>query len=345
MALEDRNRVVILEDRVENISGAEFPLSFDKHEVSYSLEELKNALDIKIVHLTPTEIEFDLIGVDASIANALRRILLADIPTMAIETVYMINNTGIVQDEVLAHRLGLVPILANPEDFNWKRAEDPPTDQNTVVFKLFVECFKNQNAAADETDPNKKYIGSSVYSSQLVWDPKGDQATRFADAPVRPIHDDILITKLRPGQVINCEMHCQKGVGKDHAKFSPVATASYRLLPDIQILQDITGDDAELFRSCFPPGVVEIVNEGGVRKAKVVNARKDTVSREVLRHKGFEGKVRLTRVRDHFIFNVESTGAIRPEVLVSKALDVLIEKCDISKAALAKLIKDDMADE
>ncbi|KAJ2776594.1 hypothetical protein GGI18_004322, partial [Coemansia linderi] len=62
MALEDRNRVVILEDRVENISGAEFPLSFDKHEVSYSLEELKNALDIKIVHLTPTEIEFDLIG-------------------------------------------------------------------------------------------------------------------------------------------------------------------------------------------------------------------------------------------------------------------------------------------
>ncbi|KAJ2493464.1 DNA-directed RNA polymerase core subunit rpc40 [Coemansia sp. RSA 2050] len=345
MALEDRNRVVILEDRVENISGAEFPLSFDKHELSYSLEELKNALEIKIVHLTPTEIEFDLIGVDASIANALRRILLAEIPTMAIETVYMINNTGIVQDEVLAHRLGLVPILANPEDFNWKRSEDPPTDQNTAVFKLFVECFKNQSAAADETDPNKKYIGSSVYSSQLVWDPKGDQATRFADSPIRPIHDDILITKLRPGQVINCEMHCQKGIGKDHAKFSPVATASYRLLPDIQILQDITGDDAELFRSCFPPGVVEIVSEGGVQKAKVVNARKDTVSREVLRHKEFEGKVRLTRVRDHFIFNVESTGAIKPEVLVSRALDVLIEKCDISKTALDKMIKDNVSDE
>ncbi|KAJ2607300.1 DNA-directed RNA polymerase core subunit rpc40, partial [Coemansia sp. RSA 1694] len=133
---KDRNRVVILEDRVENISGAEFPLSFDGQELSYSLEGLKNTLDIKIVRLTPTEIEFDLIGVDASIANAMRRILLAEIPTMAIETVYMINNTGVVQDEILAHRLGLVPIMADPEDFHWKRPGDPPTDQNTVVFKL-----------------------------------------------------------------------------------------------------------------------------------------------------------------------------------------------------------------
>ncbi|KAJ2064482.1 DNA-directed RNA polymerase core subunit rpc40 [Coemansia sp. S146] len=345
MALEDRNRVVILEDRVENISGAEFPLSFDAQQPSRSLEELKNSLDIKIIHITATEIEFDLIGVDASIANALRRILLAEIPTMAIETVYMINNTGIVQDEILAHRLGLVPIMADPQDFNWKLPEDPPTDQNTIVFKMKVECMKNQSAAADETDPNKMYINSSVFSSQLDWDPKGDQATRFADKPIKPIHDDILITKLRPGQLIDCEIHCQKGVGKDHAKYSPVATASYRLLPEIQILEDITGDDAELFRNCFPPGVVEVVNEGGVRKAKVVNARKDTVSREVLRHKEFEGKVRLTRVRDHFIFNVESTGAISPETLVSRALDVLMEKCDISKAALAKAIKGDMSDE
>ncbi|KAJ2495651.1 DNA-directed RNA polymerase core subunit rpc40, partial [Coemansia sp. RSA 2052] len=108
---------------------------------------------------------------------------------------------------------------------------------------------------------------------------------------------------------------------------------------------EITGDDAELFRDCFPPGVVEVVNEGGVRKAKVINARKDTVSREVLRHKEFDDKVRLTRVRDHFIFNVESTGAIPPEVLVSRALDVLIEKCDISKEALATAIKNSASEE
>ncbi|KAJ2721717.1 DNA-directed RNA polymerase core subunit rpc40 [Coemansia sp. Benny D115] len=334
MALEDRNRVVVLEDRVDNISGAEFPLNFGDIEVPFTLAEFKKTLDIKIIRVTATDIEFDLIGVDASIANALRRILIAEIPTMAIEKVYMINNTGIVQDEVLAHRLGLIPILADPNEFVWKRPNDLPTDQNTIVFKLKVECTHNRDAAADETDPKVKYINSAVYSNQLIWDPKGDQEERFAASPIKPIHDDILVTKLRPGQAIECELHCEKGVGKDHAKFSPVATASYRLLPDIQILEDITGDDAELFRDCFAPGVVEIVQEKGVKKAKVVNPRKDTVSREVLRHKQFEDKVRLTRVRDHFIFNVESTGAIAPERLVCQALDVLIEKCDIAKAAM-----------
>ncbi|ORX66897.1 hypothetical protein DL89DRAFT_269932 [Linderina pennispora] len=329
MSLADRNRVVILEDRVENIHGAEFPMGFDEKELPFNLASFKDSFDVKIVRVTPTDIEFDLIGV----------------PTVAIEKVYMINNTGIVQDEVLAHRLGLIPINADPTAFQWKRPTDLPTDQNTVVFKLEIACSKNNEAADDEADPKKKYVNSAVYSRDLVWDPKGDQAERFADKPIKPIHDDILITKLRPGQSISCEMHCEKGVGKDHAKFSPVATASYRLLPEIQILEDITGDDAELFKSCFAPGVVEVVEEGGVRKAKVVNPRKDTVSREVLRHKEFEGKVRLTRVRDHFIFNVESTGIIAPEELVAQAIDVLVEKCDIVQNALANIGKNSEDDE
>ena len=58
-----------------------------------------------------------MLGIDASIANAFRRILISEIPTVAIETVYLHNNTSIVQDEVLAHRLGLIPIAVEPNDF------------------------------------------------------------------------------------------------------------------------------------------------------------------------------------------------------------------------------------
>lgn len=53
-------------------------------------------------------------GVDAPVANALRRILLSEVPSVAIETVYIHDNTSIVQDEVLSHRMGLVPILVDP---------------------------------------------------------------------------------------------------------------------------------------------------------------------------------------------------------------------------------------
>ena len=147
-----------------------------------------------------------------------------------------------------------------------------------------------------------------VYSSQLDWDPKGDQAETMSQAPPRAVNSDIVIAKMAPGQVciqrliltqaMEMELHCEKGIGKDHAKFSPVATASYRLLPHIDILKPIPDEHIDKFINCFSKGVMERGGEMGVR---VVSPRKDTVSREVLRHPEFEGHVRLGRVQDHFL--------------------------------------------
>ena len=54
------------------------------------------------------------------------------------------------------------------------------------------------------------------------------------DALPKPLLDDILIAKMRPGQEIEMVLICEKGIGKTHAKWSPVCTAYYRLLPDIR---------------------------------------------------------------------------------------------------------------
>ncbi|KAI8984533.1 DNA-directed RNA polymerase [Mycotypha africana] len=292
--------VELLRTRVIN-SGSDYPHQYPGIDNSFNLEEFKKNFKVKFQRLSKHSCEFDLIGVDASIANAFRRIMIAEVPTMAIEKVYVQNNTSIIHDEVLAHRLGLIPIKADPNEFEYLTEESGPTDLNTLVFRLKKKCEFNPDAAKDETDPKKKYINSYVYSGDLVWEPKGNQEERFANDPPRPVHDDIVIAKLRPGQEVEMELHCQKGVGREHAKWSPVATASYRLLPEITILKPITGQDAEDFKKCFVDGVIEVVKENGVKTAKVVNPRKDTVSREVLRHEKFDGKVRLTRVRDHFI--------------------------------------------
>lgn len=76
---------------------------------------------MSVQRLTPSAIEFDLVGVDAPIANALRRIMIAEVPTIAIEDVYVWNNTSIMQDEVLAHRIGLVPLRIDPRTLDYKR--------------------------------------------------------------------------------------------------------------------------------------------------------------------------------------------------------------------------------
>ncbi len=236
------------------------------------------------------------------------------------------------------------------------------------MFKLNVKCTINPNASPDEKDPNIKYINSqgtltisvsffyssihslrlklmlnpdAVTSGHLVWVPAGEQSEKFKNDPIRPVHDDILLAKLRPGQELEMELHCTKGIGQDHAKFSPVATASYRLLPEIILKKDVIGDLAEKLKDCFPEGVISVVRENGVKKARVLNPRKDTVSREVLRHKEFEDIVKLTRVRDHFIFNIEATGVISPQDLFRQAIKVLIEKARIVRQALARVAMTD----
>lgn len=177
-------------------------------------------------------------------------------------------------------------------------ADYPPTVHDTLIMHLHATCERIPNAAKGETDPDKLYTKHTVYARDLEWRPANDaQQVKFGSDPVRTGNPDIIIAKLRPGQEIILTSHAVKGVGKDHAKFSPVATCGYRLLPQITVKEPIRGRAAERFQKCFPKGVVEVV-EG---EAKVVAPRNDTVSREVLRHEEFRGKVELGRVKDHFI--------------------------------------------
>lgn len=55
-----------------------------------------------------------------------------------------------------------------------------------------------------------------------MWKPFGDQEQRFGSSGIRPVYPDILIAKLRPGHEIDAVLHCVKGIGEDHIKFSPV---------------------------------------------------------------------------------------------------------------------------
>uniref|UniRef100_A0A1I7XNE7 DNA-directed RNA polymerases I and III subunit RPAC1 n=1 Tax=Heterorhabditis bacteriophora TaxID=37862 RepID=A0A1I7XNE7_HETBA len=294
------------------------------------------------------ELDFDLINVEAPIANALRRVLLAEVPTMAIEKVYLYQNTSVIQDEVLCHRIGLLPLKVDPRLFEFPLEkviginehgvdcdEEPqPDPQKNIVFNINVMCSKNRSAPTTATDPQQLFHNSSIYSRSFEWKPCGNQATLFSSDPPRMVHDDILLAKLRPGQQIEASCHAVKGIGRDHAKFSPVATASYRLLPTIRLVGEIRGEAAIRLRDSFSEGVIQIKVKNahaklgccstGEHVAEVKDARNDTCSRNIFRHEDLVPLVQLGKKKDHFIFRVESTGALR-------SADLVVEACKVSK--------------
>ncbi|KAF4124164.1 hypothetical protein GMORB2_5880 [Geosmithia morbida] len=352
--LAARNAVGINKETVTNITSVDFPGHYPGEELSYSTEKFRKGFSVTFHENAEHLASFSLRGIDASLANAFRRIMMSEIPTLAIENVFIENNTSVIQDEVLAHRLGLIPFRGGREglrDFlKWHKkpaeGEDPYStcfDYNTVRLELDITCTVNEDADPAETDPRVAYHNAHVYARDIVFEPTGDQDRYFSgDDAIRPVNPDILIAKLRPRQTISLSMHMHKGIGSDHAKFSPVATASYRLMPTIDILRPIIGPDAEKFARCFPQGVIalekvsaqEAATKGsgyeghaGELKAVVADPMRDTVSRECLRHEEFEGKVKLGRRRDHFIFSVESAGQWDSDDLFLESVKHLKLKC------------------
>lgn len=266
-----------------------------------------------------------MIGVSPPFANVFRRLILSDVPSMAIDKVLIYNNTSIIQDEVLAHRLGLIPLKADPRLFEFKANEnDPGTDQDTLEFDLNTKCTRKGKDILDSASFDTLYKNHKIYSSQIKWNPVGKQADVHKETDIGPVHDDILISKMRPGHEFNIKLIAVKGIGRDHAKFSPVEASFYRILPDITINRKVTGEDALLLQKCFSPGVIEL-NEKG--EAYVKDARYDSCSRNVFRYPHLTDAVTMSRVRDHFIFSIESVGALPPDVIFTESVKILKRKC------------------
>lgn len=157
-----------------------------------------NNMCIEIVKIEELYITFILKGVDNTIANSLRRILISAVPTLAIEDVKIINNTSVINDEMLSHRISLIPL-------SYSALEELGS------FELSILC------------PNDKNI-TEVRSNELKYISKSND--------IKPLYDDILIAKLKPGQQIHLEAFCKKGVGSEHSKYSPVSTVTYNKKED-----------------------------------------------------------------------------------------------------------------
>jgi DNA-directed RNA polymerase I and III subunit RPAC1 len=237
--------------------------------------------------------------------------MMAEVETVAADLVGIKANTSIIADEILAHRIGLVPFNVDPERL--------PSKETRLNFDIYKECVEEG-------------VDDRVLSKDLMWASEDGvthpELLKLEPRPA-PLHDDILLARLIPGQKIFLRAQLRVGVGKEHAKFSPVATASYRLMPIISINEQLAPKLAKDIKANCPMDVFDI--EDGDRLV-VADAKRCTMCRECIRPDGWDQVITLERDPNHFIFSIEGVGMIEPEEIFVRACKKLAQKCkDLGK--------------
>lgn len=298
---------------------------------------------------------FDVINLSPVIANTIRRIILDEVPTIAIDTVVVHENSSIIADEIFSHRLGLVPMNIDPRLFEYHEDGDKIHERNTVVFKLDVTAPATYPGSFQDGEPRWFY----VYSRDIHWVPIGGQKNWLPEQEVRPgtsslpapLDPDILLAKLAPGQRIFCEIYCHKGVGRTHAKFQPVGTAWYKMKTQVSLDKDAllqhpeiggnAGKLVEKLHKVCPVGVFADVDrqldieDFSTRHPERVEAC--TLCRECIA--GFTDEqsqcgVRIELIKTHLVFTIESCSWYRARDIYLEALTVMQQKAVLLKSSL-----------
>lgn len=230
--------------------------------------------------------------------------MLSEVPTMAINEVVVLNNTSPIYDEVLAHRLSLIPLKTDLDRFNFPEecscgGAGCPKCQVTLVL----------DAKAEDSH-------RTVYSRELS----------SSDPFVVPVNGNFPIAKLANGNAILLEAYARLGRGKDGAKWQPVSACAYKYFPRIIVDSELCTGCGECVNAC-PKGVLSLDGDGKLPVLK--DPLNCSLCKSCVDVCPVEGAIKLDPDDTSFIFYVESTSSLPIDRIVEEAADILSEKCDM----------------
>ena len=162
---------------------------------SASIEVLENVNDKVVIRF---------INAPRQYVNAIRRLSINEVPTLAIDDVVILENSSVMHDEAVAHRLGLIPLRTDLHRFVLPH----DCDCNSTLG-----CTKCRVLLSMDSEANDKT--KVVTSGDLVSE----------DEIVKPISTEIPIIVLAPAQKLKFEAYARLGFGKDHAKWQPTSAS------------------------------------------------------------------------------------------------------------------------
>ena len=274
-------------------------------------------MEIEFSSLDDTLARFTLAGASPAFANAFRRAMIGEVPTLAIEDVRIYDNTSAFFDEMLAHRLGLIPIKTDLSTYS--------TQENctcggagcpgcTVTFTLSVEGPK------------------TVLSSDLI--PQDPKAT--------PVYDNIPIVKLTKGQKLVVEARAVLNTGREHAKWQPTLVCGYKNYPVVSI-----SETCDACGNCVDECPREVLVTKG-KKVEIAEGKLPDCSMCRLCERaclasgiGDEPAITISAEADRYIFVVESDGSLPVKEIMDRALQYIRDQSNELERQLGEISGDE----
>ncbi len=260
-------------------------------------------MKVKIIENNDRKIVFLLEETTPQFANALRRLSMVEVPNMAIQTVDFSKNDSVLYDEIIAHRLGMAPIVFDPKNFNMKDAckcEGKGCSLCEVVFAI-----------------NKKGPGV-VYTKDM----------KSSNSEVKMLYDTIPLVELGEGHTLKLTATASLGIGRSHAKFN-TATSFFRYYPMIE-MKEVPKNAEDCVKIC-PKNALDIRGN----KASVTMAC--DLCQECVRTAEPKGSLKVWGDDTKFIFTVESISGLTAEQIILSAVDVLKKKAKELERDIKKL--------
>ncbi|WP_135534152.1 DNA-directed RNA polymerase subunit D [Halostella pelagica] len=244
--------------------------------------------DVEFIERGDRSARFLVRGVTPAFANGIRRAMIADVPTLSVDSVRVIENSSVMFDEQIAHRLGMVPLTTPEGEF----------EEGDVV-----------TLSIDVKGP------STAYSGDLV----------SGDSVVEPADDNIPIIDLKDDQRLELEAEAVLDSGKSHAKHQGGVAVGYRHLQYVDVVGDAAEfeeQEPNILRGVIEERAAEHAEGNAVNGDLVPTEEFDNDLTN--RYPGKE--VEVNDVSNAFVFDVETDGSLTVEELVSRAVGSLEDR-------------------